>query len=397
MSVYTDFGVNYEAAQPNWSLDRDYFNSIGLSSLRVNLSTTPIPWSAGTPNPSGPTANLAAYWRLCAQTFVNWGFWVTWGTNTSSIITISSWLAYHDAVVNEAQYLQSQGIALGDFEVGNELETLITNSITSLTQSSGIAIAVTSLPHNFTTGESIVISGASPTGYNGSFTITVLSDNSFSFSVNPSLPMFAATKGTCSDTTVSTLHSNIRQLAIDVKAVYSLSPISYACTSHNNAFPDWISSGLGTNALDSISLHPYPGVNTSTGFMNPPANTNIAGMVGAFGSQCYISEFNISGSITDFNSINVNNQVAGMNNLYFYLQSLTSSKKLVYQFVGGLNANNRFSMINTDTSTNPMWFDFFASNPTQYSTGQRADVNRNSVNRTSVPNRTSYANRPLFQ
>ena len=43
---------------------------------------------------------------------------------------------------------------------------------TGTSWSSGAITFVTSVPHNLTTGSQVVITGASPAGYNGTFTVT---------------------------------------------------------------------------------------------------------------------------------------------------------------------------------------------------------------------------------
>lgn len=122
--IWKGLGVNYKALQANWDADIAYFNSIGLKYIRPNMAGCPVPWAQGTPATSGSFANVNAYWRLCAQYFASKGFQVTWGATSQAIHPISSsnWQSYHDAVVAEATYLQSQGIALMDFELGNEGE-----------------------------------------------------------------------------------------------------------------------------------------------------------------------------------------------------------------------------------------------------------------------------------
>lgn len=57
----------------------------------------------------------------------------------------------------------------------------------SLTQSSGTATFTATGAHNFVTGDSVTISGATPDGYNGDFSITVTGSTTFTFTVSSSL------------------------------------------------------------------------------------------------------------------------------------------------------------------------------------------------------------------
>lgn len=57
-------------------------------------------------------------------------------------------------------------------------------TIASLTQTSGTATATVSAGHQLVTGDSVYISGATETEYNGDFTVTVTSSTQFTFSVD---------------------------------------------------------------------------------------------------------------------------------------------------------------------------------------------------------------------
>jgi hypothetical protein len=59
----------------------------------------------------------------------------------------------------------------------------ITKAVTSITRSTTTATVTTTASHGFTTGDSITIIGASPAGYNGTFTITSTGSNTFTYPV----------------------------------------------------------------------------------------------------------------------------------------------------------------------------------------------------------------------
>ena len=62
----------------------------------------------------------------------------------------------------------------------------LTGSTLSVTgiSSTNPAVVTTSLNHGYTTGQTVVIAGVSPSGFNGTFTATVLSQNTFSIPLN---------------------------------------------------------------------------------------------------------------------------------------------------------------------------------------------------------------------
>lgn len=406
--LYPNLGVNYLGSQATWANDKAYFNFVKNSGtqfpIRMQMTPIPIPWSASTPNPTGTNAQQNAYWRSAAAYFAaDPNFYVIWGPNLGRI-TQANWSSIHTAMISEATYLVSQNLGLSEFQIGNEEEGTfgINFTIQSLTQSGGTATAVAAGAPNFPTGDTVTIYGASPSGYNGTFTVTNVNSTTFTYSVSSSLAPMATGSPECFDTSVSQLNVNLRQLATDIKAIPGWSgldtSVSYGCFNNNVngvlTYNDWIANGLG--GLDFLSIHPYGVINNNT-TIAPSGFAFVQEMITAFGNQCYLSEFNLDPTPSHLASLSPVLAVQFMNNYYStYVLNMGVSKALLYAWTGTLNTTNNFAQLYMNGSTNPMWFDFFTSNPTQYSTGQRADVTRTSVNRTSV-SRTSYPTRPLFQ
>lgn len=65
-------------------------------------------------------------------------------------------------------------------------------SVTSLVRSGTTATATTAEPHGYTTGDWVIVSGASPAGYNGRVKVTVTGTLTFTFSVDGALTTPAA-------------------------------------------------------------------------------------------------------------------------------------------------------------------------------------------------------------
>lgn len=72
------------------------------------------------------------------------------------------------------------------------LVTGYSGSVTSITRSGGTATVTTPVAHNLLTGQSVIISGANETDYNGTFTVTVLTNVTFSYTI-PGTPSTPAT------------------------------------------------------------------------------------------------------------------------------------------------------------------------------------------------------------
>lgn len=67
------------------------------------------------------------------------------------------------------------------------LSTNVTQTISSITSSSTTATVTTSSAHGFSTSDSVAISGASPAGFNGTYSITVTSTTTFTYTLASSL------------------------------------------------------------------------------------------------------------------------------------------------------------------------------------------------------------------
>lgn len=68
-----------------------------------------------------------------------------------------------------------------------QTQTPRTVKVTSLTQSAGTATAATGQAHGFTTGDFVVVAGATPAGFNGRAKVTVTGERAFTFSVDAAL------------------------------------------------------------------------------------------------------------------------------------------------------------------------------------------------------------------
>lgn len=71
------------------------------------------------------------------------------------------------------------------------------NTITSLTQSGGLATATTNVPHQFTGAPKVLIAGAGDSNYNVEATITITGASTFTYPVNPAAPASAGGAPTC--------------------------------------------------------------------------------------------------------------------------------------------------------------------------------------------------------
>ena len=103
--------------------------------------------------------------------------------STGAVATRELWSA--QALLDQRDHITRRIYVFDPADTDPTATTGIFNkSITSLSQVLGTATANTSSPHGLATGETVVISGASPAGYNGTYTVTVVDADTFRYSVS---------------------------------------------------------------------------------------------------------------------------------------------------------------------------------------------------------------------
>lgn len=153
------------------------------------------------------------------------------------------------------------------------------------------------------------------------------------------------------------LRSNIRSLAVDIKAIFD-GPISYATSpgESGDAYGSgkWIEEGKG--ALDYISLNvygfsfnPYRGVDPLSYLIYIPQ------FIRAFGSGCYVSEFNLDADATNFSVIPDAYKTSEIRKMYATLKNIGFNSMYFYTWCGFKNLNNDFAVQLTSGDTLNMW------------------------------------------
>jgi hypothetical protein len=115
----------------------------------------------------------------------NGGFTYGWVTFTGNIMRGSTRIRQanrNPAIIDRKEYMVIEG-NIFDQQVAASLL-----AVSSLTQSGGVATVTTSSAHGLVTGTNINMSGATPSGYNGSaFTVTVTGSTTFTYAVSAAL------------------------------------------------------------------------------------------------------------------------------------------------------------------------------------------------------------------
>jgi len=146
-------------------------------------------------------------------------------------------------------------------------------SITSLTSSGTTATCATLNPHGFTSGNEVTISGATPTGYNGTYIVTVTGSNTFTYSLNAAVGYDVAVTSITSVGTTATVTTTINHGFSNGQSVLITGavPTEYngqvtisTAGPATNTFTYTVQSGLLSPATGTISVFSRPATGTMT-------------------------------------------------------------------------------------------------------------------------------------
>ena len=205
---------------------------ISASSASTTLTLSSIPTSvvaglgiSGSKIPAGTVITVVGSGSLTISN-------PTTGSISSGTATVSGLVMSSNATATSDGTI----ISLGASSTSSTIVAPIASITSSTASTAGTTVTVTTtVAHNLNTGDSIVISGVSPSGYNGTFTISVISTTRFSYFssatlTNPTLSSALVTRATTSSisaisasgatsSAISTVGTNtgngVNQIALD--------------------------------------------------------------------------------------------------------------------------------------------------------------------------------------
>lgn len=192
---------------------------------------------------------------------------------------------YLPLMLAEAQWAQDNG--MDEFQLGNEFEISGNNSsisVSSLTRSSNVVTAVCAVAHGLQTGDTITISGATPSNMNVSQVACTVTDS-------VTLTYLATgTDGSATGTLKlnageATIIRFVKLLAAQAQAVFTRGNITYSVSKGHQT--NWTSITPGVD-LDTIGLDYYEDAGYDD-FV-----TNVTNMYNIFGTKMYLSEFGLN-------------------------------------------------------------------------------------------------------
>ena len=214
------------------------------------------------------------------STYVMYGL-----ARSSSTYLPTYYETYIEAMLDDAQWAQDNGIdefcAFNEFEISTHSGSL---SITSISRSSNISTVETSSEHGLSTGDTVNISGANESAFNGNdLEITVTDETHFTYSNSGS-------DGSASGTIIlrcgtATIIRFEKLIAVEAQLVFTRGPI---IGSWSQGYQDYIiAAGITPNTdLDHAGFNSYGGnsLETFIGY--------VTAMHDEFGDNLVITEFN---------------------------------------------------------------------------------------------------------
>jgi hypothetical protein len=261
---------------------------------------------------------FAANCKIAGMPDYNMGMSSNSFNNIALKISLSTWQQYRNfMLVNDgvngmgmAEFCKRQGCPR--LYIGNEEEshhtfkTSTSHGALSITSSGTLATAVvnaTGAKWNYVDGQQVTIAGATQSAYNGTFTIHVVDDKTFTYTMLSAPGTNATGSIMVYDFTDAQLRGMLRQLATDIKTLWGNIPgtnplICYSTPSdtggdQGNSAAAWAADGnLGD--IDRLGLNVYGNGNFTT------FSQMVNDFAAAFGpngtaapNRGYVSEWNI--------------------------------------------------------------------------------------------------------
>jgi hypothetical protein len=185
---------------------------------------------------------------------------------------------------------------------------LTTISGVTISRIGAIATAVTPTPHDYSTGDVVTIAGASPAGYNGNVVVTVFSNpNEFTYTVASTLTTPAT--GTITSSVPDATGTTFQYAIASGTATPATGTIT--CVSGDVTALNIVTAGTGYTTNPTVTITPSTGVFvafTSTGSLPSPL---VAGTAYRAEIPLNTSTGNFTVKNTDFSDVNITSSGTG--------------------------------------------------------------------------------------
>lgn len=329
-------GVVYDASRSQGDI-RD-IKAMGITRARIAMTSYNNPTAVASLKSLALDCKSAGLHTLYGQGY----YW----SGADGKIRSSSWAAWlSNLLTNVATWAQMN--EMDELSIGNEMDydntnQLGTDAVTSATRLSNVVTITTPIDHGYTVGEKTVISGATPSNYNGTVTITdVPTSTTFTYTA-------AGVDGTATGTVLcridfTTVMSRLKTAATAVQPVFTRGPVVYNVGQDQET--NWVAGGKGD--LDRLDLNVYGTSGTFASFQS-----HIANHIAAFGvSGAQLSEWNLHATFGSYPSWTV--QEAKIRERLAYLKSIPDLVGYFFCYRG--NAGDNFALRYTAGGFRDWW------------------------------------------
>lgn len=160
--------------------------------------------------------------------------------------------------------------------------------------------------------------------------------------------------------TQAQLRTNLRALAVTIKAILPTIPVSYT-TSFYQDYASWASEGIGT--LDYLGLNVYGNILSGGVNWQRTYSVGLATIIPAIGaSKLKITEFNLDASNTNFQNIPSDKQALYMRDMQSFIKLSGIPSAYYYNYRGYQDQDNQFAVALNTGGFIPMWDPLYSNN-----------------------------------
>lgn len=281
---------------------------------------------------------------------------VIWGvssyntTNPDYTITTENWPAFRQAILDNAQWAQDNGVY--EFQLGNEEDMHIWRHPVSITRANNVATVTFNEDHGFTADNPVIIWGADPENFNAytatPVKVTITGAKTFTYPSVGSDGSVSNPSGTfIGNISEAAIEANIKAVATDVQKIFTRGNVSY--TSSDPYFMDkWHTLGRGD--IDILAWNVYTNQEGSW-------QDVITNMINWWGPEhSYITEFNLNYKSLDDYSTDEAVQAAGLASMIKNIQASGVTRAIYFVYkaegFGALKGDGTYRLLWKDAITN---------------------------------------------
>lgn len=288
--------------------------------------------------------------RYSPSTYILYG-----AANTQSVYLPTYYDTFLPIVQGHLEWAVENG--MNAFQIGNEWEISAQSaslSITSLTRATNVTTAVCATAHGLATGDTVIISGASPSSFNVTTTVTVTDATTYTYA-NAGVDESAT--GTLTHKIGEPTFCRLsKQFAVDLRALVDVGDVKLTVAVSQGHISGWVATTITPGVdLDYVGLDEYGASNSYSAFTD-----EIDQMYTVYGDTLIMSEFNVNTPWTTASIDGVTPATRGFDARY----AEEMYRRFKYIEAKGITQAYVFTAWNSSEAQNNMWTIFYNTGTT---------------------------------